>query len=223
MNRPLSLALGLASVVALSGCVSIFPKKPPVTTYKLSAIPPAPATPPAPMAHQANVLLTPIGFTRPAASDRILTTNGLEAAFIANARWVAPAPILLQEALASAFDQHATVNLATRAEAVASDYTLRVEVRTFEAQYAPDQAITAKSKKPLKLKAPVVTVEAHLILANLKQKGQQSEVTFRETKPAADNRVREIVNAYDDATTRLVGDIVDWTDKMAIAPPPPAP
>ena len=221
MNRPLSLALGLTATVALSGCVSLFPKTSPATTYKLVASPPAqPAK--ASSGPQALVLLGPIAFTRPAAQDRILTTNGLEAAYIADARWVAPAPIMFQEALAAAFDNQSVVNLATRGEAVGSDYTLRVEVRTFEAQYASDQAITAKSKGPLKLKAPTVAAEAHVTLVSLKQKAEVTEITLRETEPAADNRVSAIVNAYDAATTRLIGDIVGWTGKTAI-PPAPAP
>jgi cholesterol transport system auxiliary component len=217
MNRPLSLALGLTATLALSGCVSLFPKTSPATTYKLVATLPAQsaATGGKP---QALVLLGPIAFTRPAAQDRILTTNGLEAAYIADARWVAPAPVMFQEALASAFDSQSVVNLATRGEAVGSDYTLRVEIRTFEAQYAADQAITAKSKKPLKLKAPTVAVEAHVTLVNLKQKAEASEITFRETEPAADNRVSAIVGAYGVVTTKLIGDIVGWTGKTAIPP-----
>ena len=121
-----------------------------------------------------------------------------------------------------AFDNQSAVNLATRGEAVGSDYTLRVEVRTFEAQYAADQAITVKSKTPPKLKAPVVAAEAHVTLVNLKQKAEASEMTFRETEPAADNRVSAIVGAYGVVTTKLIGDIVAWTGKTAMPPTPAA-
>lgn len=221
MSRPLSLALGLSAVMALSGCVSLFPKTAPATTYKLVAAPPA-QTSAATGAPQASVLLGPIAFTRPSAQDRILTTNGLEAAYIADARWVAPAPIMFQEALASAFDNQSVVNLATRGEAVGSDYVLRVEIRTFEAQYASGQTLSGKGKKPPKLKAPTVATEAHVTLVNLKQKVEASEMTFRETQAASDNRVSAIVNAYDAATTRLISDIVGWTGKTAV-PPAPAP
>lgn len=220
MIRPLSLAASLAAAVALSGCVSLFPKSPPATTYKLTATAPN-AAPAPPRSGSPTILLGPMAFTRPSASDRILTTNGLEAAYIADARWIAPAPLMFQEALANAFDQQQAVNLTTRGEAVGSDFVLRVEMRTFEAQYAPGQPITSggKKKKPPKLAAPTVAAEAHITLVNLKAKAEQSEITFRETALASDNRVGAIVNAYDEATTKLIGDIVGWTSKTALAAP----
>jgi cholesterol transport system auxiliary component len=221
MTRPIALAAALAAAVGLSGCLSLFPKSQPVTLYKLALPSVAPTAQPAPGAPVATVLLGPLAFTRPAAGDRILTTNGLETAYVGGARWVAPAPIMFQEALATAFDQAPGLNLSTRGEATPSDFILRVEIRTFEAQYSSQGPLTAadKKKKQPELAAPTVVVEAHVTLLNLRDKAMVSETTFRESKAAADNRMQAIVSAYDGSTTSLIHDIVDWTGGLSKAAP----
>jgi cholesterol transport system auxiliary component len=225
MTRPIALAAALAAVVGLSGCVSLFPKSEPVTLYKLAMPSTVPAAQPASAGPAATVLLGPLAFTRPAAGDRILTTNGLETAYVGGARWVAPAPIMFQEALATAFDREPGLTLSTRGEAVASDFVLRVEIRTFEAQYSGQGPLTAASKKKKQpdLAAPTVVVEAHVTLLNLRDKAAVSDTTFRESTAATDNRMQAIISAYDDSTTSLIHDIVNWTGGQAKAAPKTAP
>jgi cholesterol transport system auxiliary component len=216
MIRRIVLAAAVTAAVGLSGCVSLFPKSDAVTLYKLTlpAAPPTAGTPPS--GPTASVLLGPLAFTRAAAGDRILTTNGSETAYVGGARWVAPAPILFQEALSTAFDQTPGMNMSTRGEAVASDFVLRVEIRTFEAQYSGQGPLTAeKKKKQPVLSAPTAVVEAHVTLLNLREKAEVSDITFRESKPAADNRVTAIISAYDDATGSVIHDIVGWTAGLA--------
>ena len=214
MIRRLGLAPALAAALVLSGCVSLFPKSEPVTMYKLAVAPAQGASAPAARRDTMNILLGPTAFTRPAASDRILTTNGLETAYVAGARWVAPASVMFEENLASVFDQRPGMNLATRGEAIAPDYTMRIEVRTFEAEYT-EASLSGKGKKPPVLKAPNVVVEARVTLLDLKHKAAVGEKIFRETKMADDNRVTAIVNAFDDATGRLMNDIADWTSTQS--------
>src|SRR5205085_7900277 len=75
-------------------------------------------------------------FQREAAGDRILTLTGPKAAYVAGARWVAPAEVLFDEAVASAFESAAgRVRLVSRGEPIRSDYVLRLEVRNFETHY----------------------------------------------------------------------------------------
>lgn len=214
MTRSLGLAAALTACLtaslALTGCVSLFPKSPPATLYKLNIVTEPPAAPSALAQNRPTVLLGPITFTRAAGGDRILTTNGLETAFIADARWVAPAPIMFQEQIADAFDHSPTINLATRGEAVPADYILRVDVSAFETQYE-GQSLTGKGKKPPKLNAPNIHVQARVTLLDVRQKATLSEQTFTEDKMAADNRVSAIVQAYDAATGALIGDIVKLT------------
>lgn len=216
MIRRIALAAAATAAIGLSGCVSLFPKSEPVTLYKLAI--PAGSTPasPTPAERPVSILLGPLAFTRPASGDRILTTNGQEAAFVGGARWAAPAPIMFQEALSAAFNQTPGLSLSIRGSAVPSDFILRVDISTFEAQYSGQGPLTApgKKKQPV-LGAPTAVVEAHVTLLNLRDKAEVSDMTFRETKPAADNRVTAIVSAYDDATEKLIHDIVAWTAGLA--------
>ena len=102
MIRPLlRLAVVGACALALSGCISLLPKSKPAQLYRFGA---APAAAPAATPHAIAVFRTNGSFQGEAADDRILTVTGGKAAYIAESRWVAPADVLFNEAVANAFD-----------------------------------------------------------------------------------------------------------------------
>jgi cholesterol transport system auxiliary component len=185
----------LALAVGLSGCVSLLPKAKPVQTYSFRTTDVVAA----PKVATVTVLRAPTTFPRAAASDRIYTRTGTEAAYVEGARWSAPAQTLFDEALAAAFDA-GTVRLATRGEIGPSDAILRVEVRTFAAVYKDGQGA-----------APTAVVEARASLTSMKDRDLVAAQLFRAEKPAADNRVGAIVDAYDGAVGEVLGQIVGWT------------
>lgn len=198
-------ALILAATIGLSGCVSLFPKADPATLYKLTGATVASIAPSGPAA--STVLKAPTAFTRVGASDRILTTAGTQTAYLAGARWAAPAQVMFDEALASAFTSAApAVRLVTRGEVTPVDQVLRVDVRTFEAQYRSGR----KS-------APIVVVEARASLVSLRDRAPAGDQVFRAEAPAASNRVGSIVSAFDIATAKVLGDIARWTESQAPA------
>lgn len=200
MKKSLPVLAALTAAVALSGCVSLFPKAKPVQLYGFgSAVAAAAAAPKPP---QVTVLRQATTFTRAASSDRILTRNGAEAAYLADARWQAPAAILFDEALAAAFD-NGTVRLATRGDAGPTDAVLRVEVRTFEAQYRDGPAA-----------APTAVVEARATLSNLRTRNLVGTQIFRAEHKANDNRTGPIVEAYDEAVAELMKEMVRWTTEQ---------
>lgn len=198
----------VVAAVSLAGCVSLFPKTKPVQLYSFKAAQAAAAAAPAPPASVA-ILRAPTTFTRAASSDRILTRNGNEAAFIADARWSAPAAVLFDETLAAAFD-NASVRLATRGESAATDAILRVEVRTFEAVYkdGPDAA-------------PTAVVEARATLTAPKNREFATSKVFHAEHKANDNRTGPIVDAYDAAVGDLMTELVRWTGDTAKPAPKP--
>lgn len=209
IKRPLILA-AMVGALGLSGCISLFPKANPATLYRISAAFPAAAT--APAGPRAVVLRAPTAFTRIAASDEILTTTGSQSAYIANSRWAAPAPIMFDEALAAAFTAVApNIRLATRGDVAAADRVLRIEVRSFEAQYRSGQDA-----------APTVLIEARATLSHLRDRSLASERIFRVESLASDNRVGAIVEAFDGATAQVVGDIARWTQDQPVTPTPAA-
>jgi cholesterol transport system auxiliary component len=199
-------ALGVAAVaVALTGCISLFPKAKPATLYKINGdVPAVAASGPA----VSTVLRAPTFFSRVASSDRIITTTGPEMQTLAGARWAAPASTMFDEALSAAFTSAAPkVRLLTRGENAPTDMVLRVEVRTFEAQYRNGAGT-----------APTVEIEARATLNNLRDRGSISqEKIFHAEAPATENRVAPIVNAFDSATSQVVGDIARWTESLTPA------
>lgn len=199
MNHRKPIAAALIGLVALSlaACVSLFPKAKPVQLYSFKAADAAAAAAPTPPA--VTVLRAPTVFTRSAASDRILTRTGSTVAYIADARWSAPASQLFDEALSAAFDS-SKVRLATRGEPSPTDAVIRVEVRAFEAVYRDG------AEAP-----PTVVVEARATLTSLKDRSIVGTQLFRAEHKASDNRTGPIVDAYDAAVADVMTQLVRWT------------
>jgi cholesterol transport system auxiliary component len=202
MIRPLlRLAATGACALALSGCISLLPKSKPAQLYRFGAAPAAAA--PAPAAPNAVAVFRTNGsFQGEAADDRILTVTGGKAAYIAESRWVAPAEILFNEAVANAFDA-SPVRLIARGQQGRFAYALRTDVRSFETRY--DHGANA---------APTIVVRLHAALTRTDQ-SSVGEQDFEARVPAADNRVGEIVAAYSKAVADVVGKLVTWTESVA--------
>ncbi|CAN5282709.1 ABC-type transport auxiliary lipoprotein family protein [soil metagenome] len=196
MSRKVAAVVVIGLAVSLGGCVSLFPKTKPVQLYSFNAAVAAAASASKPAV---SVLRGPTVFTRTAASDRILTRNGAETAYIAEARWAAPAQIMFDEALSAAFD-NSQVRLAIRGEPAPTDAVLRLEVRTFEARYT-NGADTA----------PTAIVEARATLTSLDSRGLLATRIFKGEKAATDNRTGPIVEAYDGAVGQVLEQVVAWT------------
>ncbi len=189
-----------AAAIALSGCISLFPKAEPVTLYKLTIAPPPP---PASSTTTSVVLRGPTAFTRIGSSDRIVTMIGAETATVAAARWAAPANVMFDEALVTAFDGVSS-RLITRGDVAPADQILRVEVRSFEARYVNGLE-----------SAPTIVVEARASLIGVRDRTQSGARTFHVEQPASDNRVSAIVDAFNAATTKATTDIAKWTESQA--------
>jgi cholesterol transport system auxiliary component len=189
-----------ACALALSGCISLLPKSKPAQLYRFGAVPaaaPKPAKPNAVAVFRANG-----SFQGESSDDRILTITGGKAAYIAESRWVAPAEILFNEAVANAFDG-SPIRLIARGQFGRPAYSLRTDVRTFEVRY--DSGPNA---------APTVVVRLHAALTKADQTSV-GEQDFEARAPATDNRVGEIVAAYNKAVADVVGKLVTWTETAA--------
>jgi cholesterol transport system auxiliary component len=207
MIRPSVLLRAGAAVVlaaALSGCISLLPKSKPVQLYTFGE----PAAAESAAARPANTLGVFWGhgdFQRESSSDRLLTITGDHAAYIADTRWVAPAQILFEQAADAAFEQAAGhVRLVARGTPSATDVTLRLDVRNFEARYEAGPKA-----------APTILVRVHAIMTHDRDRSLISEQVFEVREPASDNRVAAIVGAYDRALRKALGQVVSWTNANA--------
>lgn len=194
---------GLAlCALALSGCISLLPKSKPATLYRFSQEPAAASARGPAGLNSIAVFRTNGTFQEEASADRILTVSGGKAAYIAESRWVAPAEVLFDEAVGQAFDA-SPVRLIARGQQGRFAYALRLDVRNFEARY--DSGPKA---------APLVVVRVHAALTKADQ-SSVGEKDFDVRVPASDNRVGEIVAAYNKAVAEVLGQIVAWTQTIA--------
>jgi cholesterol transport system auxiliary component len=202
-------SLGIAVVaVALTGCISLFPKTKPAGMYRfghVAAESSAPATD-----KSFGVFKTPTVFTRAAMSDRLLSVTDGEAAYISDARWVSPAIVLFDEAVARAFEaENSRARLVTRGETTKAAMALRLEVRSFETDYVNGP------KAP-----PEVLVEIRAVTTRSSDRALLGDKVFVARIKAADNRLSAIVPAYDQAVGQVLSEIVTWVGAAGEKLPP---
>lgn len=189
-----------ALALSLSACISVFPESEPATLYRFGGA--EVSVPKGPAGATLGVLKAPTVFTRASAGDRLLTSAQGEVAYIAGARWVSPASVLFEEAVASAFQADTgRARLIGRGEIAKADLVLRLEVRTFEAQYVNGPKA-----------APEVLVRVRGVLNKNQDRSLVSDRVFEARVKAADNRVSAIVPAYDQATAKVLGEVVAWVN-----------
>lgn len=194
---PRALAVA-AAAVALTGCISLFPKADPVGLYRFG-VEPAPAAK-GPAGALFGVFKTPTVFTRASAGDRLLTITNGEAAYIAGARWVSPASVLFDEAVARAFEADpGRARLIGRGEVAKADLVLRLEVRSFETAYVDGPKM-----------APEVLVQVRGVINRNTDRALVGDQVFEARVKASTNNVSSIVEAYDDATAKVLTDVTAW-------------
>ncbi|HZZ32987.1 MAG TPA: ABC-type transport auxiliary lipoprotein family protein [Phenylobacterium sp.] len=199
IRRILALAGLGACALALAGCISLLPKTTISQMYRFGS---APTAAPGPQTGTVSVFRTNGEFQEEAADDRILTVTGGKAAYIAAARWVAPAQVLFDQAVFNAFDA-SPVRLIARGQQGRAAYALRIDVRSFEANY------DARGD------APTIVVRVHAALTKADQ-SNVGEQEFEARAPATDNRVGAIVTAFDKAVNDVIGKVVAWTETKAV-------
>lgn len=195
-------ALCTVLLLGLGGCISLFPKQPPAQLYRFGvAEAPTQAAPPS---GAFNVAHMATSFNQAAEGDRILTTNGTQAAYIAQARWASPASELFDEAEQKAFDQSGgAARLLRRGETASANALLALDVQSFEARYGDPKA------------PPTVVVTVHAVLFSALNRKVIADQVFVSRQPASDNRVSAIVEAFDSASTDVLNQLVGWTDQRA--------
>lgn len=201
MSRRLTAAALALAAIALSGCISLFPKAEPAQLYRFEAAAPAPSAATGPVF---GVLRLGTSFPRASAADRILTVNDKgEAAYIASARWVSPASVLFDEEVATAFQGAGRARLIGRGEVIKADYSLKLDVTTFEAHY--DHGPKA---------APEILVSVRGVITRNRDRALVGEQVFSARVRASENRVSAIVPAFNTALTQVLGQLVAWVNAV---------
>ena len=195
-------ALLVVSMLALSACITVFPKTKPAQLYRFDGRREPAATQPNSSIAKVGVVRAGGSFNAAASGDRILTVTGDEVAYLAETRWAGAAVNLFDEALLGAFNANAgPARLVVRGEPAKAAFTLRLDVQRFEAVY--DQGSKA---------APDVRMEVHVVLVRAADRALVRDQTISIHERATGNRVSEIVRAFDQAVGQAVSDVVSITD-----------
>ena len=204
MSRILKLVTATALLgLGLSGCINVLPKTKPVTLYRFGytpeqgqAVAPTAAVPVA-------VSLGSIQFPADSAGDRVTTVEDNEIAYVAQARWAAPAQALFNDAVSEGFARSdGQVRLDTRG-VTSAPYRLDVVVRKFETVYTHNKPTIS------------VTLDARIIRMSDKAVVGQKFIT--EEVATKRNNMEVMVDGYNQATTAAVGDLIAFS-QATLAP-----
>lgn len=207
-------ALAIAGVLTLglSGCVTVLPKAQPVQLYSFGHVAPA-ADRQAPGVPPTMIVALPTAFPMAVAGDRILTTRGLEAAYLARARWVSTAQVLFDDTEVRAFAASpGAARLLRRDQGDEAALGLRLDVQTFEARFVADQPAGRSGA------APTVVVAVRAELSRLADRKVVASRIFQSRQPADAGRIGAIVAAFDRASVDVLNQVVAWTDLTVRAP-----
>ena len=195
--RLAAAGFALALSASLAGCITLFPKEKPVQLYRFDAA----VQPMQSSGRTFGVRTSMSDFDAAAAGDRIMTVDGDQVAYVADGRWSSPANQLFDEAVAHGFavpgDAARLVGPTGKA-----DYRLRLIVSRFEARYPSGPTST-----------PTVVIVVRAVLDRQSDQSNVATQEFSAEVPASDNRIGPIVQAYDQAATKVVGDLVAWVDQ----------
>lgn len=198
----LARGAALAAAASLGACISLFPKATPSQLYRFDAQ----IQPPAASGPQIGVRAGVLDFDPASAGDGILTVTGDQVAYIQDGRWAIPASQLFEQAVEHGFSAPGgPARLVSISEASQAKLRLRLQVTHFETRYlgGPKTAPTV-----------VVTVRATL---NRQDGSLVGEQAFEASAPAGADTVGEIVQAYDQAVSKVVGDLVGWVGQNSAA------
>jgi cholesterol transport system auxiliary component len=215
------LRAAAAIVVVLSagaaGCTGNLLKsgEPAPDTFRLRSAQAPAATVATPAAVSLGIVVA-----RPRASsaldtDRIaVVAAGSRFDYYAGARWAEAAPQMVQERLVAALagtGQFGGGVFAAPAR-VPAELLLDVELRRFESVAAGADASSAAA-------APVVHVQLQASLVDTRRGQRVTSFLSEAAVPAAENRLQDVIAAYDDATARVVADVAQRVQAAAAALP----
>lgn len=181
-----------------AGCTSLLDGGPAPHLYRVAAVSAFPPDLP----HVSAQLLIEVP-QAPAGLDtqRIaLARSPLALDYFADSEWTDRLPVLVQTALVDSFENSRAITAVGRdAFELRADFTLRSEIRHFEAEYGAAAG------------APTIFAEIVAKLVRMPAGEIVAAAAFAAREPAAANRIPDIVTAFDAALDKLVQQIVVWT------------
>lgn len=217
LMKTLKTAVVLGVTVALTGCVTLLPKTKPAQLYRFGYTPElveqkAEAAGMAGAAGRAptGIVFGTVTFPQASAGDRIVTVEGNEVAYVAEARWTSSASGLFRDAVSTGFARGGrAVTLEPRGP-TAANFRLDISVRKFETDY--------DHKRPtisVALDARLIRLSDRMVVG---QKFISADVAVRKSNMSL------MADGYNEATTQVVTGLIDFSeDALAAFPQTVAP
>ncbi|MGN6209069.1 ABC-type transport auxiliary lipoprotein family protein [Asticcacaulis sp.] len=196
--------LGVA--VALTGCVTLLPKTKPAQLYRFGYTPEmveqkAEAAGTAGRAvgmAPTGIVFGTVTFPQDSAGDRIVTVEGSEVAYVAEARWTSAASGLFKDAISTGFARGGqTVTLEPRGP-TAANFRLDISVRKFETDY--------------KRNRPTVSVALDARLIRLSDRMVVGQKFISADIPVRKSDMSLMADGYNQATTQVVTSLIDFSE-----------
>ena len=188
----------------LAGCGSVLPMPPQPQLYLLNpaSMPPAGAN-----VRWSLAVATPDSVAALDTTRIALIRSATMMDYYANAAWPDRAPLLIQRNLIEAFENSGRIlSVARDTSGIPSDYVLESELRDFEARYDGDAA-------------PQVQVTIQTKMVKMPERTVTAIFTANQRAAAGANTVDAVVQAFNQASSAAIGQIVGW----ALAVPAPIP
>jgi cholesterol transport system auxiliary component len=135
-------------------------------------------------------------------TDRIaISPHPLEVKYFAGSRWADRAPRMVQQLLIQSFENtKKIVSVGRQSLGLRSDFVLKTELREFQAEKTPEGGTVVRVRLNVKLLRPAI--------------GQiVASQSFESVKPAASEKVSDIVQSFDDAVGAVLKRAVTWALK----------
>jgi len=190
--------LFLGGALALGGCGSFPGLGPPANVYELS--------PKSSFRTDLPVVSWQLIVEEPSASGGLdspriaLKPNPYEVRYFAESRWSARAPVMVQTLLVESFENtKRIVAVGKETLGLRSDYTLKTDLREFQAEYVENENI------------PTIRVGMRAMLVRQPRQDIVANASFERTERARDGSFPSVLAAFDASLDRVLRGIVEWT------------
>ena len=216
LMKTVKVAAIVGAAVALSGCVTLLPKTKPAQLYRFGYTPEhveqkaqAAATAGAVGKAPTGIVFGTVTFPQDSAGDRIVTVEGSEVAYVAEARWTSSASGMFKDAISTGFARSGqTVTLEPRGP-TAANFRLDISVRKFETNYTRNR--------------PTVSVALDARLIRLSDRMVVGQKFISADVPVRKSDMSLMADGYNDATTQVVTGLIAFSEEALAAFPQTTP
>ena len=210
LMKTVKVAAIVGAALALSGCVTLLPKTKPAQLYRFGYTPEhveqkaqAAATAGAVGKAPTGIVFGAVTFPQDSAGDRIVTVEGSEVAYVAEARWTSSASGMFKDAISTGFARSGqTVTLEPRGP-TAANFRLDISVRKFETNYTRNR--------------PTVSVALDARLIRLSDRMVVGQKFISADVPVRKSDMSLMADGYNEATTQVVTGLIAFSEEALAA------